>query len=101
MHIQREHADYLVTQKKAAYLLVVKRSQPSLYHQIRTLPWRDVPVLDATRDRGHGRDEIRRLKVVTVAELRFTHAVQAIRVTRTPHTIRTALRESHGNRRMS
>lgn len=89
MHTQREHADYLVTQKQAAYLLVVKRNQPSLYHQLKTLPWRDIPVLDATRDRGHGRDEIRRLQVVTVTRLRFPHAAQAIRVTRRVRTLGT------------
>jgi predicted transposase YbfD/YdcC len=87
MHTQREHADYLVTDKKAAYLLVVKRNQPSLYHQLKTLPWRDIPVLDTTRDRGHGRDEIRRLQVVTVIDLAFPHAVQAIRITRRVRTL--------------
>jgi DDE family transposase len=31
MHTQREHADWLVTHKHAAYLLVVKGNQPALY----------------------------------------------------------------------
>jgi Transposase DDE domain len=46
------------------------------------LPWRDIPVADHTRDRGHGRAEIRRLQVTTVAGLDFPHATQAIRITR-------------------
>jgi DDE_Tnp_1-associated/Transposase DDE domain len=43
LHTQREHADWLVTQKHAAYLLIVKANQPSLHHQLATLPWRDIP----------------------------------------------------------
>jgi len=82
MHTQREHVDYLVTAKHAAYICVVKRNQPHLYRQLKALPWRQVPVADHTRNRGHGRDEIRRLHVVEVAGLGFPHAVQAIRVTR-------------------
>jgi predicted transposase YbfD/YdcC len=82
LHTQREHADWLVTVKHAAYLLIVKTNQPTLYHQLATLPWRDIPVADETRDRAHHRVEIRRLQVVTVAGLDFPHATQAIRVTR-------------------
>jgi hypothetical protein len=82
LHTQREHADWLVTGKHAAYLLIVKANQPSLRHQLTTLPWPDIPVLDETRDRGHHRVEIRRLQVATVAGLDFPHATQAIRITR-------------------
>jgi len=42
MHTQREHADYLVTVKNAAYICVVKRNQPSLYRQLKALPWRQI-----------------------------------------------------------
>jgi hypothetical protein len=46
------------------------------------LPWREVPIADHSRDRGHGRVELRRLQVTTVAGLDFPHATQAIRITR-------------------
>jgi predicted transposase YbfD/YdcC len=82
MHTQRDHADWLVTHQHAAYILIVKANQPTLHHQLATLPWRQVPVADHTRDRGHGRAEIRRLQVTTVAGLDFPHATQAIRITR-------------------
>jgi predicted transposase YbfD/YdcC len=85
---QREHADWLVGVKHAAYLLIVKANQPTLYHQLSTLPWREVPVADHTRDRGHGRVEIRRLQVTTVAGLDFPHATQAIRITRRVRSLR-------------
>jgi predicted transposase YbfD/YdcC len=82
LHTQREHADWLVTHKHAAYLLVVKANQPALHQQLKALPWRSIPVADQTRDRGHGRVETRRLQVTTVAGLDFPHATQAIRITR-------------------
>jgi len=82
LHTQREHADWLATHKHAAYILIVKANQPTLHQQLRRLPWREVPVADHTRDRGHGRVELRRLQVTTVAGLDFPHATQAIRITR-------------------
>jgi predicted transposase YbfD/YdcC len=82
LHTQREHADWLVTQQHAAYLLIVKANQPTLHRQLRRLPWREVPVADHTRDRGHGRVELRRLQVTTVAGLEFPHTTQALRITR-------------------
>jgi predicted transposase YbfD/YdcC len=82
LHTQREHADWLVTVKQAAYLLMVKANQPTLHQQLRRLPWRDIPIADHTRDRGHGRVETRRLQVTTIAGLDFPHATQALRITR-------------------
>jgi predicted transposase YbfD/YdcC len=82
LHTQREHADWLVTQQHAAYILIVKANQPTLHQQLRRLPWPDIPAQDHTRNRGHGRAEIRRLQVTTVAGLDFPHATQAIRITR-------------------
>jgi len=89
MHTQREHADWLVTHKHAAYVLIVKANQPGLYHQLATLPWRQVPIADHTRDSGHHRVEIRRLQVTTIAGLDFPHATQAIRVTRRVRSLRS------------
>ena len=89
MHTQREHADWLVTHKHAAYVLIVKANQPGLYHQLATLPWRQVPIADHTRDSGHHRVELRRLQVTTIAGLDFPHATQAIRVTRRVRSLRS------------
>ena len=82
MHTQREHADWLVNRKHAAYVLIVKANQPTLHHQLAALPWRHIPVADHTSDRGHGRVELRKLQVATVAGLDFPHATQALRITR-------------------
>jgi predicted transposase YbfD/YdcC len=84
LHTQRAHAHWLVTVKHAAYLLIVKANQPTLHQQLKALPWREVPIADHTRDRGHGRAELRRLQVTTIAglDLDFPHATQALRITR-------------------
>jgi predicted transposase YbfD/YdcC len=83
MHTQRAHAEFVVTQKKAHYILVVKKNQPGLYAQVKNLPWRHVPAGCTQRDRGHGREEHRTLQVTAVAAgIAFPHATQAIRLTR-------------------
>jgi predicted transposase YbfD/YdcC len=89
LHTQHAHVDWLVTAKHAASLLVVKANQPTLHQQLRRLPWRDIPVVDETRDRGHGRVELRRLQVATVASLGFPHATQAIRIIRRVRSLRS------------
>ena len=86
---QREHADWLVTVKHAAaYVLVVKDNQLTLRRQLERLPWSDIPVQDVTRNRAHGRSEIRRLQVATVAGLGFPHTTQALRITRRVRRLR-------------
>ena len=66
-----EAAEFLVAGKQAHYLFVVKANQPTLLDRCRRLPWHRVPVADRTRDRGHGRIELRTLKAVTRAPLRL------------------------------
>jgi predicted transposase YbfD/YdcC len=83
LHTQREHAQFLVSDKKAHYILVVKKNQPGLYAQLKNLPWRSIPAADRQRCRGHGREEHRTLKAATVAAgLAFPHAAQALCLTR-------------------
>jgi predicted transposase YbfD/YdcC len=82
LHTQRDHAEFLAG-KHAHYILVVKKNQPSLYAQVKNLPWRNIPAGDRQHDRGHGREEHRTLKAAALgAGLCFPHASQAIRVTR-------------------
>ena len=56
-------------------------TQPA--HPTIGLPWRAVPDLDRTDERGHGRREISTLKVLTLADgIDFPHAAQAMRIRR-------------------
>ncbi|MFE2969347.1 hypothetical protein ACFXKC_37910 [Streptomyces sp. NPDC059340] len=65
------------------YLLVVKGNQKKLRKQLRHLPWREIPLQNRTTGAGHGRREVRRLKVCTVQPGRlFPHAVQAMEIKR-------------------
>ena len=87
MHTQRGHAEFLVSHKKAHYILIVKKNQPGLYAQLKNLPWRNIPASDRQHHRGHGRDESRTIKTATVAaRLAFPHAAQAIAITRRVRT---------------
>jgi Transposase len=82
MHTQTGHAEHVIA-RGGHYILVVKGNQKKLRRQLRHLPWREVPLQHRTREQGHGRREIRRLKVCTVQPgLLFPHAVQAIEVKR-------------------
>ncbi|MFH8775798.1 transposase [Streptomyces sp. NPDC017958] len=60
----------------------MKNNQPTLAGQLRTLPWKQIPVVDRSRTRGHGREEVREVKVVTVDGLLFPHARQVVRIHR-------------------
>jgi predicted transposase YbfD/YdcC len=82
LHTVRANLDWLVTDKKAHYIAIVKRNQPLLHAQVRALPWRQVPVGAPARERGHGRAETRTLKAAHVSRLEFPHARQAIKITR-------------------
>jgi predicted transposase YbfD/YdcC len=84
-----EAAEFLVGVKQAHYLLVVKANQPTLLDRCQRLAWHQVPVLDRTRARGHGRVELRTLKVVSVNHFGFPHAAQVLQVTRKRRDLRT------------
>ncbi|MDH6222119.1 hypothetical protein [Streptomyces pseudovenezuelae] len=81
MHTQREHADYLLG-REAHYIVIVKGNQKKLRKQIKSLPWKDIPLQGRTTDVGHGRAEIRRIKVATVSNLLFPEARQAVQIKR-------------------
>ena len=82
LHTQRDHVAYLAS-RGAHWVLTVKGNQPNLRAQLAALPWRSVEIGHRSAERGHGRREIRTLKVVTIAAgIAFPHAAQAIQITR-------------------
>lgn len=88
LHTQSNHANEIAA--RGAHLLIpVKGNRPTLFTQLKTLPWAQIPIGHQTRDHGHGRRETRTVKAVTVATpggIGFPHAQQAIRITRTRTT---------------
>ncbi|MEV6371715.1 ISAs1 family transposase [Micromonospora musae] len=85
LHTQTGHA-HEVTARAAHLLVQVKANQPTLFTQLKQLPWTQIPVGDRTPDHGHGRRETRTVKAVTVATpggIAFPHAQQAVRITHT------------------
>jgi predicted transposase YbfD/YdcC len=82
LHTHADAAEFLVTGKQAHYLFTVKANQPTLLARCASLAWHNVPVLDRTRDRAHGRVELRTLKAVTVNHFGLPHVAQVVQVTR-------------------
>ncbi|MGB6583488.1 MAG: ISAs1 family transposase, partial [Streptosporangiaceae bacterium] len=82
LHTVRANLDWLVKNKKAHYIAIVKQNQPLLRAQVKALPWRQVPAGTTARETGHGRTETRTLKAAHVSRLDFPHARQAIKITR-------------------
>jgi predicted transposase YbfD/YdcC len=82
LHTHPGAAEFLAAHKQAHYLFTVKANQPTLLERCATLAWHNVPVADRTRDRAHGRVELRTLKAVTVNHFGFPHAAQVLQVTR-------------------
>ncbi|WP_306797922.1 ISAs1 family transposase [Salinispora arenicola] len=85
LHTQVAHARAVAAAGGHLYVSV-KANQPTLYAQLKQLPWAQVPVGDQHRDTGHGRRETRTVKALTVQTpggIGFPHAQQAVRITRT------------------
>ena len=82
LHTVRSNLDWLVGNKNAHYVAVVKRNQPLLHARLAALPWSQLTTGDTTREAGHGRQETRSLKAVTFDGLDFPHARQALKITR-------------------
>jgi predicted transposase YbfD/YdcC len=88
LHTHPTAAEFLVATKQAHYLFTVKANQPTLLDRCAGLAWHRVPELDRTRDRAHGRVEVRTLKVVSVSRFGFPHAAQVVQVTRKVRDLR-------------
>lgn len=81
LHTQLEHAAYLLG-RRAHYIAIVKGNQKNLRRLLKSRPWKDIPLPGRTHGTGHGRAEIRRIKVATAGNLRFPGARQAVQIKR-------------------
>jgi len=83
MHTQREHARFVVEQKRAHYLFQAKDNQPKLLAAIQAIPEEAFSPEHVDHDRGHGRTEHRYVQVAPAPDdLPFPHASQVITVYR-------------------
>lgn len=82
MHTVKSTAGYIIG-RGGHYLFTVKENQPKLRKQLKSLPWKKIPVLHTDISEGHGRTEKRGLQATAVsAGLAFPGAVLALRITR-------------------
>jgi predicted transposase YbfD/YdcC len=82
LHAQHDTAQAVLA-RGADYVMTVKANMPTLYSQLRKLPWKDVPSFSrVTKD--HGRRARRTVKAVLApAWIEFEGAAQVARVRRT------------------
>lgn len=83
LHAQRDHARFVVEEKKADYLFQVKENQPGLLAAIKAVGQVDLSPEHESTSRGHGRTEHRYVRVADAPEgLDFPHAAQVVVVYR-------------------
>ena len=86
MHSVKDQVRWLVQDKDAHYLAVIKGNQPTAFAQLTNLPWDEVPIAHTASQSGHGRRESRSLKTLTLAASTggraFPYGRQALRVHR-------------------
>ena len=82
MHAQHDTAK-AITGRQADYVMTVKANMPTLYRQLKNLPWATVPAVSALST-DHGRRARRTIKVVQVpAWIEFEGAAQVAQLRRT------------------
>lgn len=82
MHTQTDTAKAIVA-AGADYVFTVKANQPTLYAQLKALPWTKVPTHTYVQ-KGHGRRATRTIKVIDApAWVEFTGAAQVAQIRRT------------------
>lgn len=91
LHTQRAHARYL-RKHGGDYVLIAKGNQPNLYAALDELPWTTTEVGHTEQDNGHGRRDVRVLKVIDLQDpahahhrVRFPGARQAFLIERYRH----------------
>ena len=91
MHTQAGHVK-AVNEHQIGWILTLKDNQPGLYAAGRRPPLGDEPVLHATSQTGHGRHEVRTIRVTSQVPAqiteRFPRAAQLILIERYRHPVR-------------
>ncbi|MFJ9382121.1 ISAs1 family transposase, partial [Streptomyces sp. NPDC101455] len=86
LHSVKDQVRWLVQEKKAHYIAVIKGNQPTASAQVKALPWEQVPVAHTVSGTGHGRRESRSVKTMAIAAnlggIAFPEARLALRIHR-------------------
>lgn len=86
LHSVKDQVRWLVQEKKAHYIAVIKGNQPIASAQLKALPWEKAPVAHTVSQAGHGRRESRSLKTMAIAAnlggIAFPQARLALRIHR-------------------
>jgi predicted transposase YbfD/YdcC len=83
LHTQRETIEH-ITSRGGHVVMTVKKNQPTLYRELKAMPWRNIEG-DSVTDRGRGRRITRTIKAAEVGAglASFPHVAQVIQVRRT------------------
>jgi predicted transposase YbfD/YdcC len=95
-HTVRAHADFILQELRAHYVMTVKENTKTLFDQLNALDWASVPISHTTIDTGHGRHEKRTIQVMDApADLGFPHCAQVFLLERyTTRTVRKRAKRS-------
>jgi predicted transposase YbfD/YdcC len=98
LHTVRAHAELIVEELFAHYVMTVKENTPNLFDRINTIDWAVVPIAHTTTEVGHGRREKRTIQVTDApADLGFPHAAQVFLIER--YITRTVRRRTKDGRK--
>ena len=91
LHTQAGHVEAM-NKLRVGWILDLKDNQPGLYALADAHPWHDEPVLHATAEVGHGRHEIRAIRVTSQVPggitRRFPGTAQMMLIERYRHDVR-------------
>jgi predicted transposase YbfD/YdcC len=97
-HTVRSHARFIVEELLAHYVMIVKENQKGLFQRLDELDWASVPVAFRTEEKGHGRHEVRTIRVMDAPPgLGFPHASQVFLIER--YTTRKVRKRAKGSRK--
>ncbi|MER5347616.1 ISAs1 family transposase [Streptomyces mirabilis] len=86
LHSIKDQVRWLVKEKKAHYIAVIKGNQPTAAAQLKALPWEQIPIAHTASATGHGRRESRSIKTMAIAAnlggIAFPEARLALRIHR-------------------
>jgi len=91
LHTQAGHVEAM-NELRIGWILDLKDNQPGLYALADAHPWHDEPVLHATSETGHGRHEVRAIRVTSQVPdgitRRFPGTAQMMLIERYRHDVR-------------